>query len=71
MLQPKRTKYRKLQKGRNRGLAHRGSDLNFGDFGLQATEAGYINARQIAAERIAMHKLPLSTKIVDRREQAL
>ncbi|PKN32381.1 MAG: 50S ribosomal protein L16, partial [Deltaproteobacteria bacterium HGW-Deltaproteobacteria-20] len=40
MLSPKRTKYRKQQKGRRRGLAYRGSDVSFGDFGLQVLEAG-------------------------------
>ena len=54
MLQPKRTKYRKQQRGRLRGKAHRGSDLSFGQFGLQAVEHGFINARQIEAARIAM-----------------
>jgi large subunit ribosomal protein L16 len=54
MLQPKRTKYRKMQRGRLRGKAYRGGDLAFGDFGLQATEAGFVTARQIEAARIAM-----------------
>lgn len=54
MLQPKRTKYRKQQKGRNRGLAHRGSTLSFGSFGLKTIEAGRITNRQIEAARIAM-----------------
>ena len=54
MLQPKRTKYRKQQKGRNRGLAYRGSTLSFGSFGLKALEGGYITNRQIEAARIAM-----------------
>ncbi len=54
MLQPKRTKYRKQQRGRNRGKAHRGSTLSFGDFGLQVIESGFITARQIEAARIAM-----------------
>ncbi len=54
MLQPKRTKYRKQQKGRNRGLAHRGSTVAFGDFGLKALDAGFITNRQIEAARIAM-----------------
>ena len=54
MLQPKRTKYRKVQKGRLRGKAYRGSDLAFGDFGLQTLEHGRITARQIEAGRIAM-----------------
>lgn len=54
MLQPKRTKYRKQQKGRNRGLAHRGSSISFGSFGLKALEGGYITNRQIEAARIAM-----------------
>ena len=54
MLQPKRTKYRKQQKGRNRGLAHRGSTLSFGSYGLKSLEAGRITNRQIEAARIAM-----------------
>jgi large subunit ribosomal protein L16 len=54
MLQPKRTKYRKQQKGRNRGLAHRGSTVSFGSFGLKAQEPGWITNRQIESARIAM-----------------
>lgn len=54
MLQPKRTKYRKQQKGRNRGLAHRGSSIDFGTFGLKTVDAGFITNRQIEAARIAM-----------------
>ncbi|HRE31673.1 MAG TPA: 50S ribosomal protein L16 [Candidatus Berkiella sp.] len=56
MLQPKRTKYRKQHKGRNRGLALRGNKVNFGDFGLQATDRGRITARQIEAARRAMSR---------------
>lgn len=54
MLQPKRTKYRKQQKGRNRGLAHKGSSISFGTFGLKAITAGRITNRQIEAARVAM-----------------
>ena len=54
MLQPKRTKFRKMMKGRNRGLALRGSDVSFGTFGLKATDRGRITARQIEASRRAM-----------------
>ncbi len=54
MLQPKRTKYRKQQKGRNRGLAHRGSTISFGSFALKSLDAGRITNRQIEAARIAM-----------------
>ncbi len=54
MLQPARLKYRKMQKGRNRGMACRGVELSFGDFGLQALERGLITSRQIEAARIAM-----------------
>ena len=54
MLQPKRTKFRKQMKGRNRGLALRGSDVSFGEFGLKATGRGRITARQIEASRRAM-----------------
>ena len=51
MLQPKRTKFRKQQKGRNRGLASRGSTVSFGEFGLKATGRGRVTARQIEAAR--------------------
>ena len=54
MLQPARTKWRKQQKGRMRGKAHRGSSLAFGDYGLKATECGRLTSRQIEAGRIAM-----------------
>src|SRR6056297_2853977 len=54
MLQPKRTKFRKVQKGRNRGLAHRGSSVSFGEYALKATGRGRITARQIEAARRAM-----------------
>ena len=54
MLQPKRTKFRKQQKGRNRGLAQRGSRVNFGEYGLKATGRGRMTARQIEAGRRAM-----------------
>ena len=56
MLQPKRTKFRKQQKGRMRGKAHRGSSMSFGDFGLQATECGRISSRQIEAARMAIQR---------------
>ena len=51
---PKRTKYRKMQKGRNRGRATRGTVVNEGEFGLQALEAGLITANQIEAARVAL-----------------
>ena len=54
MLQPKRTKYRKQQTGRIRGIAHRGSTISFGAFGLKSMEIGRITNRQIEAARIAM-----------------
>jgi large subunit ribosomal protein L16 len=54
MLQPKRTKFRKQMKGRNRGLAQRGSDVSFGEYGLKATARGQLTARQIEAARRAM-----------------
>lgn len=54
MLMPKRTKFRKQMKGRNRGYATRGVNLALGDFGLKAVEAGRINSRQIEAARVAM-----------------
>ena len=54
MLMPKRTKFRKMMKGRRRGLAHRGSSVAFGDYGLQAVEPGWIKSRQIEAARVAI-----------------
>jgi large subunit ribosomal protein L16 len=54
MLQPKRTKYRKQHKGRNRGLALRGSKVSFGEYGLKAVGRGRLTARQIEAARRAM-----------------
>jgi large subunit ribosomal protein L16 len=51
MLQPKRTKFRKQRKGRNRGLAQNGNEVSFGEFGLKSTEWGAITARQIEAAR--------------------
>ncbi len=56
MLSPKRTKFRKMQKGNNRGLATAGSDVSFGDFGLQALEPARITARQIEAARMAIQR---------------
>ncbi|MDX1489533.1 MAG: 50S ribosomal protein L16 [Acidiferrobacterales bacterium] len=54
MLMPKRTKYRKMQKGRVKGNATRGTRIDFGDFGIKALESGKITSRQIEAARIAM-----------------
>ncbi len=54
MLSPRRTKYRKQHRGRMRGMAYRGSTLNFGDYALQATEPSWITSRQIEAARRAM-----------------
>ena len=54
MLQPKKVKYRKMMKGRVRGIATRGASVAFGDYGLQALESGKISARQIEAARVAM-----------------
>ena len=56
MLQPKRTKFRKQQKGRNRGLATRGNLVSFGDFGLKATTRGRITAREIESGRRAINR---------------
>ena len=61
MLQPKRTKFRKVHKGRNRGLANAGSDVSFGTYGLKAVTRGQLTARQIEAARRAM------TRAVKRR----
>lgn len=54
MLQPKRTKFRKTHKGRNRGMANRGNRVSFGEYGLKATTRGFITARQIEAARRAI-----------------
>jgi large subunit ribosomal protein L16 len=54
MLQPKRTKYRKQMKGRNRGLAQRGNKVSFGEYGLKATTRGRLTSRQIEAARRAL-----------------
>jgi large subunit ribosomal protein L16 len=54
MLQPARTKYRKMQKGRMPGKAYRGSALNYGEFGLMALQPGWLTSRQIEAGRVAM-----------------
>ena len=54
MLQPKRTKFRKQQKGRNRGLAQVGNRVSFGEYGLKATTRGFVTARQIEAARVAI-----------------
>jgi len=56
MLSPKKTKFRKAHKGRSRGLAWRGSDVSFGEFGLQVLEPGRISARQIEAARMAIQR---------------
>ncbi|TMA74653.1 MAG: 50S ribosomal protein L16 [Deltaproteobacteria bacterium] len=54
MLAPKKVKYRKMMKGRRKGTAWRGSTLAFGDFGLQATDRGWLTAREIEASRVAL-----------------
>ncbi|MGQ9813053.1 MAG: 50S ribosomal protein L16 [Dissulfurimicrobium sp.] len=56
MLSPKKTKYRKQQKGRIRGLAYKGATLAFGDYGLKAIGSGWITAQQIEAARIAINR---------------
>ena len=56
MLQPKRTKFRKQQKGRNRGVAWSGSDVSFGDFALQSMDNAWITGRQIEAGRMAIQR---------------
>lgn len=64
MLQPKRTKFRKQFKGKNRGLAQAGNKVSFGEYGLKATERGRVTARQIEAARRAMtRKVKRSGKI--------
>ena len=54
MLQPKRTKFRRMQKGRVKGIAQRGHTISFGSFGLKALEPGWITSRQIEAARVAV-----------------
>lgn len=54
MLMPKRVKYRKLHRGRMKGLAYRGCNINFGEYGLQALEPAWITSNQIEAARVAM-----------------
>jgi large subunit ribosomal protein L16 len=54
MLSPKKVKFRKQMRGRMKGMAYRGSSLNYGEFGLQALECGAVNAKEIEAARIAM-----------------
>ena len=54
MLMPKKVKYRKMQKGRMDGKAYRGSTVSFGEFGLKATEPGWVSSRQIEAARVAV-----------------
>ena len=54
MLMPKRTKFRKMHKGRNRGMASRGTTISFGDYGLMACDAGWLSSRQIEATRVAI-----------------
>ena len=56
MLQPKRTKYRKMMKGRNKGVAGRGTNVSYGEFGLKSLDLGQITARQIEAARRAMSR---------------
>ena len=56
MLSPKRTKFRKMQKGNNRGIATAGSDVSFGDFALQAAEPARLTSRQIEAARMAIQR---------------
>jgi len=56
MLSPKRTKFRKMQKGHNRGIARRGANVDFGDFAMQCVEPGRLTARQIEAARMAISR---------------
>lgn len=56
MLQPKRTKFRKMQKGRNTGLATRGNRVSFGEYGIKATTRGRVTARQIESARRAINR---------------
>lgn len=56
MLSPKRVKYRKVQKGRMKGNAHRGTDIAFGSFALKSLETAWLNSRQIEAARVALNR---------------
>jgi len=56
MLQPKRTKFRKQRKGRNRGIASRGFSISFGEFAIKSLEIGFITSRQIEAARVALSR---------------
>ena len=56
MLMPKRVKWRKQQRGRRKGMASRGANISFGEYGLQALEPGWITNRQIEAARVAINK---------------
>ena len=56
MLMPKRVKWRKQQRGRRKGMAYRGANISFGEYGLQAIEPGWITNRQIEAARVAINK---------------
>ena len=63
MLQPKRTKYRKVQKGRNEGLSWNGAAVSFGEYGLKATTRGQLTARQIEAARRTISKKPIEVRM--------
>ena len=64
MLQPKQTKYRKQFKGRNRGVATRGTEVSFGQFGLKATSSGFITARQLeAGRRVIVRRIKRGGKV--------
>ena len=54
MLIPKRTKFRKMMRGKNRGISHRGAELSFGEFGLKAMDRGFVSSRQIESARKAI-----------------
>ena len=56
MLMPAKTKYKKMQKGRVRGKAHKGSRIEFGEFGMQVAKCGFITARQIEAARVSINR---------------
>ena len=62
MLMPKKTKYRKSHRGRRKGMSKGGTEVHFGDFGLQAVETSYITGRQIEAARITIH-VPCKEKV--------
>ena len=69
MLMPKKTKFRKVHRGRRAGYSSGQTAVQFGDYGLKALDAGWITNRQIEAARLAGQKLSVKTKVVKREEE--